>query len=261
LHIILQSYTPHSTTCIYCFTLAATRPSLPHAKPSISHAIQVFLLFLSLSFSLSSPSSLKFANSKTLAEILKFGFRNSFILKLSKILLGNYLNGESGITMRVSKTLDGEWQSMGIVLGADAKGTWDCDTTNPSPYPLSNGSIVLAYRGCPFNCAGAELINMAFSPSLPSLSPLASSFTRLQPNPIFPNGNEDPFIWQDAKSNWHLLLHSLESGGGFGGPNVGRYRFPIVLILFLSLPLLVRIQVGMPLRDRLLVLGRSGTVH
>jgi hypothetical protein len=66
--------------------------------------------------------------------------------------------------------------------------------------------ILFFYRGCPFNCGGAELINIAFSSSL------QDPFTRLQPNPIFPNGNEDPFIWQDARGNWHLLLHSLESG-------------------------------------------------
>lgn len=132
---------------------------------------------------------------------------------------GNTLNGESGITLRAAKQLDGDWQSLGIIIGTNGSSKWDGDTTNPSLLPLRNGSLVLAYRGCPFNCGGDELINVAFAHTL------AGPFTRLQSAPIFGNGNEDPFIWQDARGNWHLLLHSLEPDGGFGGPRVGRHAF------------------------------------
>jgi len=133
---------------------------------------------------------------------------------------GNYLNGESGITIRVAKQLDGEWKNLGIVFGANELGTWDCDTTNPSPYPLNNGSIVLVYRGCPFQCGGNELINVAFS------NDLSGPYRRLQSQPVFDASNEDPFVWQDQRGNWHMLLHSLEANGGFGwGPNVGRHAF------------------------------------
>lgn len=105
------------------------------------------------------------------------------------------------------------------MLGANEQGTWDCDTTNPSPYPLSNGSVVLAYRGCPFQCGGAELINIAFSEKL------EGPYKRIQSPPLFNDGNEDPFIWQDGRGNWHLLMHSLEANGGFGGPNVSHSFF------------------------------------
>eukprot|EP01097_Dermamoeba_algensis_P007718 TRINITY_DN4928_c0_g1_i1.p1 TRINITY_DN4928_c0_g1~~TRINITY_DN4928_c0_g1_i1.p1 ORF type:complete len:386 (+),score=47.68 TRINITY_DN4928_c0_g1_i1:161-1318(+) len=132
---------------------------------------------------------------------------------------GNYLNGESGITVRVAKSLTGEWKSLGIVFGANTKGTWDCDTTNPSPFVFDDGSILLAYRGCPFNCDGNELINLAYANSF------AGPYKRLQNVPIFNNPNEDPFIYRDQRGNWHLLMHSLESNGGFGGPNIGRHAF------------------------------------
>ncbi len=62
--------------------------------------------------------------------------------------------------MRGAKTIDGEWQSLGIVFGAHKRGTWDCDTTNPSPYPLSNGSIVMAYRGCPYQVFEKANVNL-----------------------------------------------------------------------------------------------------
>lgn len=52
-------------------------------------------------------------------------------------------------------------------------------------------------------------------------------YTRLnQDQPIFQNPAEDPFVWRDARGNFHMLLHSLEKGGGFGdGPKVGRHAF------------------------------------
>lgn len=133
---------------------------------------------------------------------------------------GNYLNGESGISVKSAKSLtDAQWVDHGIVFGANKNGTWDTDTTNPSPFALDDGTIVLAYRGCPFNCGGDELINLAFA------SNFSGPYTRMQADPLFDEGNEDPFIWRDTRGHWHMLLHSLEANGGFGGPMIGRHAF------------------------------------
>jgi len=132
---------------------------------------------------------------------------------------GNYLNGESGITVRTASSLTGEWKSQGIVFGANKNGTWDTDTTNPSAFVFPNGNILLAYRGCPFNC-GDELINLALAQNY------SGPYTRLNGDkPLFMNENEDPFIFRDNRGHWHLLLHSLEAGGGFDGSRVGRHAF------------------------------------
>lgn len=147
---------------------------------------------------------------------------------------GNTNNGESGISILSSRDLR-KWTPKGQVLkGYDGKG-WDADVTNPSAFPLfSKGNcgkpgghkddtpaMLMTYRGCPYNCSGEELINLAVSET-----GYAGPYKKIQQDPIFPNGNEDPFVWRDKRGNYHMLLHSLEPEGGFGdGPKVGRHAW------------------------------------
>ncbi|CAH0056969.1 unnamed protein product [Clonostachys solani] len=121
-------------------------------------------------------------------------------------------------------------RSQGFVLtGSDSTTQWDADVTNPSAsalchidLPPSKG-VVLAYRGCRYNCSGApdsELINIAVAEEF------RGPYVKLQEAPIFTEANDDPFIWRDKGGHYHMLLHSLELGGGFGeGPKVGRHAF------------------------------------
>ncbi|CEJ92711.1 hypothetical protein VHEMI08346 [[Torrubiella] hemipterigena] len=160
---------------------------------------------------------------------------------------GNANNGESGLSVMSSWDLK-HWYPHGQVFKGDNSSSWDADVTNPTVFPLhkagtgarahaSAGSgssnayasaggeedpgMLLVYRGCPYDCGGAEQINVAVSPT-GYLGP----YTKIGPDPIFENGNEDPFVWRDKRGNWHMLLHSLEADGGFGnGPKVGRHAF------------------------------------
>jgi len=125
---------------------------------------------------------------------------------------------ESGISLHVATSIAGPWVSRGVVLGNNTGGVWDTDTTNPSAFPLKNGTVVLMYRGCETGCSGTEQLGIARADSW------KGPFVR-NPKPIFENANEDPFIWQDGRNNWHLLMHSLESDGGFGGPKIGRHAY------------------------------------
>ena len=139
---------------------------------------------------------------------------------------GNTLNGESGISVWTSPDLR-DWTAHGQVIQGANDGSWDADVTNPAPLHVPSGSlartpeVVLAYRGCPYNCSGEELINLA------SASDPTSFYKRLHPQkPIFQEPSEDPFIWTDKRGNYHMLVHSLLPDGGFGdGPNVGRHAF------------------------------------
>jgi hypothetical protein len=155
---------------------------------------------------------------------------------------GNNNNGESGISVMSSPDLY-TWTFKGQVFKGMNNGDWDADTTNPSPLPLgdtpynyggphspgtsvqdpdASNNILLAYRGCHYNCrTGRELISLA------SAASYAGPYTRLNNHmPIFRNPNEDPFLWRDKRGNFHLLLHSLEPDGGFGeGPKVGRHAY------------------------------------
>lgn len=57
-------------------------------------------------------------------------------------------NLESNVTLFTAESLTGRWTRFGIVLGSNYEGTWDEDTSNPSPFVLPNGTVLLMYRGC-----------------------------------------------------------------------------------------------------------------
>ncbi|TWU74319.1 hypothetical protein ED733_005858 [Metarhizium rileyi] len=147
---------------------------------------------------------------------------------------GNTNNGESGIAVMSSRDLR-HWKSRGQILKGNNGTGWDADVTNPSAFPLyaktgrgkhdshedDTPAMLLAYRGCPYNCSGEELINVAISET-----GYNGPYQKLQRDPIFADGNEDPFVWRDKRGNYHMLLHSLEAEGGFGdGPKVGRHAW------------------------------------
>ncbi|KAM4061585.1 hypothetical protein HRG_007247 [Hirsutella rhossiliensis] len=147
---------------------------------------------------------------------------------------GNANNGESGISVSTSRDLR-HWRPEGQVLRGQDSNTWDATVTNPSAFPLHSGhrrrcgnchdhdtpAVLLAYRGCSYNCLGTELINMAISSA-----GYKGPYTKIQSQPLLENPGEDPFLWRDKRGHFHMLLHSLEPGGGFGnGPKVGRHAW------------------------------------
>ena len=137
---------------------------------------------------------------------------------------GNFINGESGVSLQSSTDLK-TWRFEGQILKGADDDTWDADVTNPSPFPLyphhdKTSEILLAYRGCPYNCPDSELLNLATAPSY------SGPYTKIQSQPLFSAPNEDPFIWRDKRGHFHMLTHSLEPEGGFGdGPKVGRHAY------------------------------------
>ncbi|KAM3510107.1 hypothetical protein MY11210_006024 [Beauveria gryllotalpidicola] len=144
---------------------------------------------------------------------------------------GNANNGESGISVKTSSNLR-TWTDAGQVLqGTNSSTDWDADVTNSSAFPLYNArggddddktpAILLAYRGCPYDCGGREQINLAVA-----ATGYRGPYRRVQPDPVFPADSEDPFVWRDKRGHWHMLTHSLEAEGGFGrGPKVGRHAY------------------------------------
>ena len=65
-------------------------------------------------------------------------------------------NLESNVTLYTAPEIKGPWTRFGIVLGRDFLGTWDEDTSNPSPYILPNGTVLLMYRGCKVSGGGCD---------------------------------------------------------------------------------------------------------
>ncbi len=141
---------------------------------------------------------------------------------------GNNIQGESGVTILESQDLL-SWDKKANLSGGPS-GSWYEDLTNPSPWPFvtkygdeEGTNMIVAFRGCQFNGAGAEQIGIAHTYTKGVLEPFF-----IESVPLFPDHNEDPFIWMDKRGHFHLLMHYVDpsNGGGFNGqPNVGRHAY------------------------------------
>ena len=104
------------------------------------------------------------------------------------------------------------WTRFGIVLGSNAQGAWDEDTSNPSPWILSNGTVLLMYRGCVVAGGGCkdEYIGVASAPHW------RGPYTRLRRGPTRATGSilpgtmaEDPSLFVDKRGRFHFLMHYI----------------------------------------------------
>lgn len=115
-------------------------------------------------------------------------------------------NLESNVTLFTSASMGGPWTRFGIVLGPNDEGTWDEDTSNPSPWMLPNGTVLLMYRGCVVYGGGCtkECIGIASAPHW------RGPYTRLRSSPILANVSaEDPSMWVDKRGHVHFLMHYI----------------------------------------------------
>jgi hypothetical protein len=125
----------------------------------------------------------------------------------------NPSNRESNITLYTASSLDGPWVSHGVVLGADSYASWDEDTSNPAPWVLPNGTLLLVYRGCvviacpPGSICGCDREHLGIA----SAPHWRGAYTRLSTDgPILPSAAaEDPSLWIDERGHFHLLMHYI----------------------------------------------------
>jgi hypothetical protein len=120
---------------------------------------------------------------------------------------GNFLNGESGISVVYSHDLKARHSPHlrpQVFKGVNDV-SWDADVTNLSPWPTEKGTV-LVYRGCSYNCSGTEQTNIATAPRS------SGSSTRIQQDPIFPNNTEDPSMWQDKARELAYVAAFLRAG-------------------------------------------------
>jgi hypothetical protein len=99
------------------------------------------------------------------------------------------VNLESNVTLYTASDIAGPWARFGIVLGRDFLGSWDEDTSNPSPYVLPNGTVLLMYRGCKVWTTGCDEEKIGIARADHWKGP----YRRLLGKPILPNLEaEDP---------------------------------------------------------------------
>ncbi len=135
-------------------------------------------------------------------------------------------NGQ--INLAWSTSLRGPWREK-VVLPYDATGNasaWNCENNNPTATILRNGTVLLVYRAdaCATSsgggAGGGEALGVAVAEHW------NGTFVRRSGAPIVSplNGtgdHEDPFLWQDARGNFHLITHNQNTGNRCGSRAAG----------------------------------------
>jgi hypothetical protein len=115
-----------------------------------------------------------------------------------------------------SKHITGPWQPR-VIMQTDVSdpSAWNCNKSNPSAVTLSNGSILLMYRGqrCKRdpNCRNAS-INLCQAQGIAFAENSDAPFVDRQGSIEALRGNEDAFFWQ-SKRGFHALFHSKNACG------------------------------------------------
>jgi len=119
--------------------------------------------------------------------------------------------GSGYMTLASATSINGPWTPLGSAILTGRAGEWDSMVTNPAAWIFANGTVLLVYRGKDSN--SKELLGIASAPNW------KGPYTRLSNNPIFEcDGAEDPYVWQDTDSTYHILFNDKwEDSQAVGG--------------------------------------------
>jgi len=118
------------------------------------------------------------------------------------------------VSVRTAASPEGPWSApRQVFLSGGGQQSWFVNSstifTNPSPFPLKNGSLICSYRA---NAMGAEHVSVA------TAAGVDGPYLDTRALPALENGNgswgtEDPFLWRDERQHWHMLMHNLGAAG------------------------------------------------
>ena len=113
----------------------------------------------------------------------------------------------AGNTFSTSRSIWGPWTRFPHnILNGGGADAWDASVSNMAPWPLVNGTVLLGYRGK--NAAHVERLGIARADGW------AGPYTPLTTAPIINATGEDPYLWVDARGNFHILFHAFAGMGG-----------------------------------------------
>lgn len=118
-------------------------------------------------------------------------------------------------TIYYSSSLAGPWQSHDATIVNFAKQD-NMLNWNPAPVAMPDGSVRIMIHTDPAPWAG-EVIAEARDWRGPYIK-----LTEDIPSMTIARTNEDPFMWQDQRRNWHVLVHRMfDPPGGSAIPSPG----------------------------------------
>lgn len=122
--------------------------------------------------------------------------------------IGKEALGEGYVTYTSAPSPDGPWTPLArpAIEGSNDTRRWDTLITNPAPWVLKNGSIVLGLSGD--NGSAGKCIGVARADSWNS--------TFQADTDVAARGGEDPFLWVTPRGDTHVIYHDV-SGTSNGG--------------------------------------------
>ena len=127
------------------------------------------------------------------------------------------------VSVMTATSLDGPWTGQTSAGGKQvflssgprpAKESWYVPSgrqfSNPAPHFLANGSILCAYRADARS--GGEHVSVALAQTADSSNYVDSRGTAA----VGSYNGEDPFLWQDERRHWHMLMHNMQGPLGVG---------------------------------------------
>jgi len=133
------------------------------------------------------------------------------------------------IAMGYSKSLLGPWSEPRVILQNANKPTqnqsnWDCYVTNPSAIVHPDGTVMLVFSSVPCEGGFEEALGAAYAPHWNSTyvedtdnAIWRKPGPRNSPPATGPGNIEDPFVWVDARGNYHIVAHSQGTMSVCGG--------------------------------------------
>jgi hypothetical protein len=121
----------------------------------------------------------------------------------------------SGIAVSWAPRITGPWSApRRVEFSHDTGPLLNCSFTNPSPHVLANGSVLLAFQGGYCHSIipgiGEEDIGVALAPRWDGVFALVTGQPIVEPPPWCIAGlGEDPFLWQDGRGFFHMLIHGM----------------------------------------------------
>ena len=117
----------------------------------------------------------------------------------------------------------GPWTIVDVSVTGAGDGPLNCSRSDPSPFVLPNGTVVVAF-GAGDCHGGLETVGFMTSDAN---DPVVGPYRVLNPEPLprdlgwahCPTGNfgEDPYLFHDGIRGWHMLAHGL-CDWGIGKP-------------------------------------------
>ena len=123
-------------------------------------------------------------------------------------------NSGCGLSMAYSKTAQGPW----TMAPLNITNQWEsdevyCTHTNPGPFFLKNGSVVLVFNAGYCSNNHLETIGIAVADSWDGEYKLLNTKAILRNTDGTPHRCEDPYVWHDERG-WHLLTHNQQGPQG-----------------------------------------------